>query len=775
MVKKAAMKNVLNCFVIFAILMSAISAIAMNSNNALNSVSGHSDPCFALSSTVIYVPDDYSTIQRAVDAAKSGETIIVRDGRYTGNVVVNKPHLTIRSDNGAGATIVQAANSNDHVFEVTADYVTISGFTVKGATENPNAGICLHYADYCNISGNNVSNNYYGIYIYMGYSAVTNEGTMPLTSSSLWQDDPIWSLDGTKILYTTGGYEIYKPPDIWVMNAEGSNKTQLTTDPTLQAFASWSLDGTKIVYASDQSGSRDIWVMNADGSNKIQLTTDPKAQAHPSWSPDGTKIIYETESGSYETHNVDIWIMNADGTGKTQLTSDANIERSYSLSRTGKIAYEKYMGNYNWDIWIMDLDGGNKRQLTTDISQETDPLISPDGSKIAYNKFTGSKWLEIWVMVSDGSNKKRLSTGAVRVREASWSPDGTKLAFRAGVPYQIFVINADGTMKTQLTTGASYNLQPIWSPDGEKIAYVSAKSTDLSGEANIWLMTLGGSNYSSNNKLYLNNFIDNTDNLHSVLSTNLWNSTSKITYTYKDNTYTNYLGNYWDDYMGSDADGDGIGDTPYNIDSESDNHPLMDMFENYRLGDGEKREGIIAAQITAGADDGFVARTPEYFSADSKALTIGTDLKFDAFLRFPDLKIPANATITKAYIGVVPAVTNQAGPMVNISAADVANPAAPTTSSDCYARKRTASSVNWDASSWAAGESENSTDISNVIQELVDSYDYSAGAPILIFLDIVEGGTENQYFAAFENVEYEAPKLFIEYSTGVSTGGGLKL
>jgi hypothetical protein len=182
----------------------------------------------------------------------------------------------------------------------------------------------------------------------------------------------------------------------------------------------------------------------------------------------------------------------------------------------------------------------------------------------------------------------------------------------------------------------------------------------------------------------------------------------------------------------------------------------------------------IAAQITAGADDGFAARTPEVFRADSPGITIGTDLKFAAFLRFANLKIPANATITKAYISVVPAVTNLAGPTVHISAADAANPSVPTTSSEFYARKRTTSSVNWDASSWDAGESENSTDISSVIQELVDSYDHSAGAPILIFLDIAEEGTENQYFAAFEDAEYDAPKLFIEYSTGESTGGGLE-
>jgi sugar lactone lactonase YvrE len=231
---------------------------------------------------------------------------------------------------------------------------------------------------------------------------------------------------------------------------------------------------------------------------------------------------------------------------------------------------------------------------------------------------------------------------------------------------------------------------------------------------------------------------------------------------------------------GSEGTGDGEFDWPgglaidssgYVYVADTDNNRIQ-KFEFYRAGG----KGEIAAQITAGADDGFAARTPEYFSADSKALTIGTDLKFAAFLRFSDLKIPANATITKAYITVVPTATNQAGPMVHISAADVAaDPSAPTTSSGFYARERTASFVNWDASSWDAGESEKSTDISNVIQELVESYDYSMGAPILIFLDIAEGDTENQYFAAFEDAEYEAPKLFIEYSTDESTGGGLEL
>jgi parallel beta-helix repeat protein len=88
---------------------------------------------------------------------------------------------------------------------------------------------------------------------------------------------------------------------------------------------------------------------------------------------------------------------------------------------------------------------------------------------------------------------------------------------------------------------------------------------------------------SSNNLIYLNNFINNTRNAYSYNSTNIWNTTEQITYTFNCSNYTNYLGNYWGDYRGTDAEGDGIGDTPYSIYSESDDYPLMDPFENYVL------------------------------------------------------------------------------------------------------------------------------------------------------------------------------------------------
>jgi parallel beta-helix repeat protein len=111
--------------------------------------------------TTIYVPDDYAKIQWAVDNASAGDTIFVWNGSYTENVNVSK-RLTLEGE-GADVVTVTAANSGDHVFDVTADYVNISGFAVRGATDSDMAGIYLDNADYCNISENNVYGNYRGI------------------------------------------------------------------------------------------------------------------------------------------------------------------------------------------------------------------------------------------------------------------------------------------------------------------------------------------------------------------------------------------------------------------------------------------------------------------------------------------------------------------------------------------------------------------------------------------------------------------------------------
>jgi len=103
---------------------------------------------------------------------------------------------------------------------------------------------------------------------------------------------PHWSPDGQKIVYTSGidgemwdnilgnaSYEIY------VMNADGSNRIQLTDNPGYDNMdPRWSPGGTQIIFWSSRDGNKEIYVMNADGSNQTRLTnTSPSNSSWSSW------------------------------------------------------------------------------------------------------------------------------------------------------------------------------------------------------------------------------------------------------------------------------------------------------------------------------------------------------------------------------------------------------------------------------------------------------------------------------------------------------------
>ena len=121
-------------------------------------------------------------IRSAVYAAAVGDAIYVYNGSYTENVDVNK-RLTLEGE-GADVVTVTGASTWDHVFNVSADYVRINGFTMSGATFA--SGIYLHNVNYCNIYDNNASNNYYGI--DLDYS---NDNTLMSNNVSNNQDSGI--------------------------------------------------------------------------------------------------------------------------------------------------------------------------------------------------------------------------------------------------------------------------------------------------------------------------------------------------------------------------------------------------------------------------------------------------------------------------------------------------------------------------------------------------------------------------------------------------------
>ena len=93
------------------------------------------------------------------------------------------------------------------------------------------------------------------------------------------------------------------------------------------------------------------------------------------------------------------------------------------------------------------------------------------------------------------------------------------------------------------------------------------------------------------NVFYLNEFQGNTNHTDSIISDNIWNSLVPLNYTHGGILYRNYQGNYWDDYRGVDANGDGIGDSWHRVDAaDFDDY---DMYPLYRTsGDGDRIPGF---------------------------------------------------------------------------------------------------------------------------------------------------------------------------------------
>lgn len=203
-------------------------------------------------------------------------------------------------------------------------------------------------------------------------------GGSPLQLTSSGGISPAFSPDGTSIVYN--GLQFGTQREVWVMHSNGTNPTRLTTTTVStttrggvtfrnSSLASYSPDGTKIVYASTQSGRIEIWVMNADGTNQTQLTfpgnTDAPDANAPAWSPDGTKIAFWS---GYEAEGGSIWVMNPDGTGRTKLETGPNFVTGMNSdnpnwSPDGSIIFVSNRVTGNVQTWIINADGSNPRVL----------------------------------------------------------------------------------------------------------------------------------------------------------------------------------------------------------------------------------------------------------------------------------------------------------------------------------------------------------------------------------------------------------------------------
>lgn len=282
---------------------------------------------------------------------------------------------------------------------------------------------------------------------------------------------------------------------VFVMGPRGENPTNISNnDAVPDERPSFSADGQSIVltghpdFTNDATPSEELFLVNADGTNRRRLTATPTDESQGSISPDGSRIAFQSfaNPGYPELH-----VIAADGSGRSVLlggdASSSWADPKWSPDGT-RIALTRY--SQGDEVCVLVVSSVALTCLTDDTNDLAyQPDWSPDGSKIAFVRdpfvIVGQKVesnAEIWVMNADGSGKTQLTNNPRSDSQPAWSPDGTKIAFTRrpqgedGVADpqsgdgEIWVMNADGSGQTNLTNHPENDADPSWQPLGAGVS-----------------------------------------------------------------------------------------------------------------------------------------------------------------------------------------------------------------------------------------------------------------------------------------------------------------
>ena len=263
-----------------------------------------------------------------------------------------------------------------------------------------------------------------------------------LTHNNFHENNPALSFDGNKVVFNGGDEGNLLSWEIYILDINSGDVTQLTDNKVIDAHADWSPDGSKIVFGSfrdaqgNPSSTADIYLMNIDAGGLTQLTNSPWEDNDPEWSSDGSKIVFKSTRHTQQSGREEIYIMGGDGSDPKRLTTTGGWQSDHDPSWSPKgdyILFTRFEGSriwfdatnfaedweelIPWNVHRVDLNGNVERLTNSSDAGWGVVLYSADGSQILFgtidwvtndsNQVVGG-YHRLILMDADGSNQQQL-------------------------------------------------------------------------------------------------------------------------------------------------------------------------------------------------------------------------------------------------------------------------------------------------------------------------------------------------------------------------------
>jgi len=259
------------------------------------------------------------------------------------------------------------------------------------------------------------------------------------------------------------------PPQIYLVNTDGTNLQQITHQVDGACQPAWAPDGNRFAFISpcsklmDEYRGSSLFIMNADGSGLQPISSTPDGDYDPAWSPEGTKIAFT----SLRDGRPHVYVYDFSNGTSTLFSPESAYDGKPTWSPDGKvIAFEGTRSGLT-RIWAVDVDGKNARPLTREeFGQAYKPAWSPDGDVVLYilgvnpPKLYGQR-------IADNTVNFAVWLNEFPIYRVNYSPDGLYLVIEGkqdSNDRDIFLMTRNGTNLFRLTNDPADDFSPVWRP-----------------------------------------------------------------------------------------------------------------------------------------------------------------------------------------------------------------------------------------------------------------------------------------------------------------------